>query len=394
MNSTQNPLESLNLEQLRERTSAKWQAFGPDVLPLWVAEMDVPLAEPVAETLRGVIERGDTGYPQTAAYAEAFAAFADRRWGWQPDVSQIRAVPDVMRGVVESIKIVGELADTVIVSSPVYPPFYMYPVSAGRRVVEAPLGADGRLDFDMLEESFNLRTMGGQATYLLSNPHNPTGTVHTRKELEQLAALAQRFNIRVVSDEIHAPLVHSDHEFTPYLTVDPRGYSVISASKAFNLAGLKAGLLIAGDGAVAELNQLPPEVAQGPSHVGVLAHTAAFNAGDAWLDALLEGLESNRELLDSLLPKHLPQVTWHKPEATYLAWLDFTSYGFDDDEPTPGTETPIQGPAGRLLKEASVALTAGHPFGTGGQGKARLNFATSQAIITEAVERMGAALER
>lgn len=394
MNSTQNPLESLSLENLRQRTSAKWKAFDPDVLPLWVAEMDVPLAEPVAETLRGVIERGDTGYPQTMAYAEAFAAFAERRWGWQPQLSQIRAVPDVMRGVVESIRIVGELADTVIVSSPVYPPFYMYPVSADRRVVEAPLGSDGRLDFDMLEESFNLRTMGGQATYLLSNPHNPTGTVHTRKELEQLAALAQRFNIRVVSDEIHAPLVHSGHEFTPYVSVDPRGYSVISASKAFNLAGLKAGLLIAGEGAVSELAQLPPEVAHGPSHVGVLAQTAAFTSGEAWLDALLEGLEANRELLDSLLTKHLPQVSWHKPEGTYLAWLDFTAYGFDDDEPTAGVETPIQGPAGRLLKEAKVALTAGHPFGEGGQRKARLNFATSQAVLTEAVERMGAALER
>ena len=298
-----------------------------------------------------------------------------------------------MRGIVESIKIVGEVADTVIVSSPVYPPFYMYPVSAGRRVVEAPLGADGRLDFEMLEESFNLRTIGGQATYLLSNPQNPTGTVHTRKELEQLAALAQRFNIRVVSDEVHAPLVHSGHDFTPYVTVDPRGYSLTSASKAFNLAGLKAGLLIAGDDAVAELDLLPAEVGYGPSHVGVLTHTAAFNHGDAWLDALLAGLGENVELLDSLLTQHVPQVSWRKPEATYLAWLDFHGYGFDDDEPTPGAESPIQGPAGRLLKEAKVALTAGHPFGEGGQGRARLNLATSQAIITEAVERMGAALE-
>lgn len=393
MNTTQNPLEALTLEQLRQRTSAKWQAFGADALPLWVAEMDVPLADPVAETLREAVERGDTGYPQTQPYVEAFAEFAARRWGWAPRLEQIRAVPDVMRGMVEAIKIVGELADTVIVSSPVYPPFYMYPVSADRRVVEAPLGADGRLDFDMLEEAFNLRTMGGSATYLLANPHNPTGATHTRRELEQLAALAERYGIRVVSDEIHAPLVHSAHQFNSYVSVDPRGYAVTSASKAFNLAGLKAGLLIAGDAVVSELDQLPPEVAHGPSHMGVLTHTTAFNEGDAWLDALLEGLESNRELLDSLLKKHLPQLRWNKPDATYLAWLDFSAYGFDDDVPTPGVETPIQGPAARLLQEAGVALTAGHPFGEGGQGKARLNFATSQAILTEAVERMGAALE-
>ncbi|MGO1550069.1 MAG: MalY/PatB family protein [Nesterenkonia sp.] len=393
MDTTQNPLEALSLEQLRRRTSAKWQAFGADALPLWVAEMDVPLAEPVAETLRGIIERGDTGYPQTQPYIEAFAAFAARRWGWQPRPEQIRAVPDVMRGMVEAIKIVGELADTVIVSSPVYPPFYMYPVSADRRVVEAPLGADGRLDFDTLEDAFNLRTIGGSATYLLANPHNPTGAAHTRRELEKLAALAERYGVRVVSDEIHAPLTHSDHDFTSYVSVDPRGYAVTSASKTFNLAGLKAGVLIAGEDAVSELDQLPPEVAHGPSHVGVLAHTAALNEGDAWLNALLAGLESNRQLLGSLLKKHLPEVRWHMPDATYLAWLDFSAYGFDDDEPTPGVETPIHGPAARLLKDADVALTPGHPFGQGGQGRARLNFATSQAIITEAVERMGAALE-
>ncbi|WP_300345212.1 aminotransferase class I/II-fold pyridoxal phosphate-dependent enzyme [Nesterenkonia sp.] len=394
MGEQQNPLEVLSIDQLRERTSAKWQAFGPDVLPLWVAEMDVPLAEPVAQALRRVVELGDTGYPQPQAYAEAFASFAGRRWGWQPQLSQIRAVPDVMRGVVEAIKIVGELTDTVIVSSPVYPPFYMYPVSAGRRVVEAPLGADGRLDFEMLEESFNLRTIGGQATYLLANPHNPTGTVHTRAELEQLAELAKQYGIRVVADEIHAPLVHAGAEFTPYVSVDPRGYSVVSASKAFNLAGLKAGLLVAGEDAADELDQLPPEVAHGPSHVGVLTHTAALAEGDAWLDALLAGLESNRRLLGQLLEEHLPQVGFTAPEATYLAWLDFSAYGFDDDAPTPGVETPIHGPARLLLEKAQVALTAGHPFGEGGQRRARLNFATSEAILTEAVQRMGAALER
>lgn len=394
MNSTQNPLESLSLDQLRERQSAKWQVFGPDVLPLWVAEMDVPLAEPVAQTLHEVAARGDTGYPRPDAYIEALRDFSARHWGWQISPSQVRPVRDVMNGVVHALRLVGELADTVIVSSPVYPPFFLYPVTAGRRVVEAPLGADGRLDFEMLEESFNLRTIGGQATYLLSNPHNPTGAVHTRAELEQLAQLAGDYGIRVVADEVHAPLVYGDAEFTPYLTVDPRGFSLMSASKAFNLAGLKAGLLIAGEEAVAELDDLPPELGHGPSHAGVLTHTAAFTDGDPWLDALLAGLESNRDLLGSLLRTHAPEVMWTAPQGTYLAWLDFSAYGFDDDEPTPGVESPINGPARQLLDRGKVALTPGHPFGEGGQRRARLNFATSEAVLTEAVERLGAALER
>lgn len=393
MGDVQNPLEILGLEQLRRRQSIKWRAFGEEVLPLWVAEMDTPLADPVARALQQMIELGDTGYPHTGPYVDAFRQFAQQRWNWSPSRHQIRPVRDVMTGAIEALKLVGELWDTVIVSSPVYPPFFMYPVSAGRRVVEAPLGADGRLDFDMLEESFNLRTTGGQASYLLSNPHNPTGVAHTKKELERLAQLAADYGVRVVADEIHAPLVYSDAAFTPYLTVDPRGYSVMSASKAWNLAGLKAGLLIAGEEAAAELAGLPPETSHGPSHAGVVAQTAAYSEGQDWLDAAVSGLEANRSLLLELLADAAPEVQVAAPESTYLAWLDFSAYGFDD-EPNGGAETPVLGPAKHLLAEAQVALTPGHAFGTGGERHARLNFAASQAVLTEAVQRMGAALER
>ncbi|TLP74329.1 MalY/PatB family protein [Nesterenkonia sphaerica] len=393
MSDAQNPLEVLGLEQLRRRRSMKWRTFGDDVLPLWVAEMDTPLAAPVAEALQEMIELGDTGYPHTGPYVEAFLQFAQQRWGWAPRSSQVRPVRDVMTGVAEALKLVGELWDTVIVSSPVYPPFFTYPVSAGRRVVEAPLGPDGRLDFDMLEESFNLRTTGGQATYLLSNPHNPTGAVHTKQELQRLAQLAADYGVRVVADEIHAPLVYSEATFTPYLSVDPHGYSVMSASKAWNLAGLKAGLLIAGSEAASELADLAPEASLGASHAGVVAQTAAYAQGQDWLDAVIAGLEENRSLLMRLLSESAPEVTVTVPESTYLAWLDFSAYGFDD-EPEGGTESPLQGPAKHLLTEAGVALSPGHAFGTGGQRHARLNFATNRAVLTEAVQRLGAALSR
>lgn len=393
MSQLPNPLEQLSLDQLRQRRSAKWRAFGDDVLPLWVAEQDVPLAEPVAQSLHRAVELGDTGYPFSGEFAESLSEFASARWNWKPALTQIRPVRDVMTGVVEALKLVTDLADTVIVNSPVYPPFFNYPRSAGMRVVEAPLGADGRLDLQMLEESFNLRTLGGSAAFLLCNPHNPTGVVHTREELEQVAQLAEKYGIRVVADEIHAPLTY-DAEFVPYLSVDPRGYSVMAASKAWNLAGTKAGLLVAGEEAVPELSGLPREAAHGASHFGVIAQTAAYREGGDWLQALLAGLDSNRRLLGELLSDHLPELTWTAPQGTYLAWLDFSAYGFEDDVAEGGEEAPIKGPAKFLLQQAKVALTAGHPFGTGGERHARLNFAASQQTITQAVERMGAALRR
>ena len=393
MSQLPNPLEQFSLDELRQRRSAKWRAFGDDVLPLWVAEQDVPLAEPVAQALHRAVELGDTGYPFSGEFSASLSEFAAARWDWKPEMKQIRPVRDVMIGVVEALKLVTYLADTVIVNSPVYPPFFNYPRSAGLRVVEAPLGGDGRLDLEALEESFNLRTLGGSAAFLLCNPHNPTGAVHTREELEQVAQLAEKYGIRVVADEIHAPLVY-DGEFVPYLSVDPRGYSVMSASKAWNLAGTKAGLLVAGEDVVSELSELPHEAAQGPSHFGVMAQTAAYREGGEWLDALLAGLDSNRRLLGELIDEHLPELEWITPEGTYLAWMDFSAYGFADDVAEGGIESPIRGPAKFLLKEAKVALTAGHPFGEGGERHARINFAASQQTLTQAVERMGAALHR
>jgi cysteine-S-conjugate beta-lyase len=392
-----NPLEQLTLEDLRARTSMKWRAHPADVLPLWVAEMDVVLAEPVADALRSAVDRGDTGYPIGSAYAEALADFADRRWGWSGvAVGRTAIVPDVMLGIVEVLRLITGPGDTVVVSAPVYPPFYAFVTHGDRHIVEAPLGADGRIDLGVLDERFSrARAQSRRVAYLMSNPHNPTGVVHSRPELEGIAELAQRHAVRVVSDEIHAPLVLPGATFTPYLSVDgaENGFAVTSASKAWNLAGLKAALALAGPEAAADLANLPEEVSHGPSHLGILAHTAALRHGEPWLDALLAGLHSNRELLGSLLAEHLPHVRWIEPEGTYLAWLDCRDLGLHeaDDDGGPGIVTELAGPARFFLDEARVALSSGHVFGAGGAGHVRLNFATSQAILTEAVARMGRA---
>ncbi|OBG98487.1 cystathionine beta-lyase [Mycobacterium sp. E3251] len=394
---TFNPLEELTLEQLRLRTSMKWRAHPADVLPLWVAEMDVMLAPTVAETLRTAIDNGDTGYPCGTALAEAVSQFASERWQWHDlDVAHTAIVPDVMLGAVELLRLVTDRGDAVIVNPPVYAPFYAFVTHDGREVVEAPLNAEGRIDLDALAQAFaNARAKGGNVAYLLCNPHNPTGSVHTADELGAVAELARRFGVRVVSDEIHAPVVLSGSRFTPYLTVPgaENAFALTSASKAWSLSGLKAALAIAGPEAVADLRRMPEEVSHGPSHLGVIAHAEAFRTGGEWLDDLLRGLDRNRTLLGDLVAEHLPKVKYQWPQGTYLAWLDCRELGFTEDAADGlAVVADLSGPARWFLDHARVALSSGHVFGTGGAGHVRLNFATSGAILTEAVSRMGRAL--
>lgn len=393
-----NPLEQLTEQDLRTlRTSVKWRAFPEDVLPLWVAEQDSVLAEPVVQAVTGAMQRGDTGYVASGReYAEALASFATDRWGWTVDTQQTAIMPDVMIGVTEVLRLLTEPGDAVVVNCPVYPPFYAFVRSMGRRIIEAPLTEEHRIDPDALAEAFGAATRGGgRAAYLLCSPHNPTGTLHTATELTQVAALADAHGVRVVADEIHAPLVFPGATFVPFLSVPggERAISLMSASKGWNLAGLKAALAVAGPEAAADLARLPEEVGHGASHVAEIAHVAAYHDGGLWLDALLEGLDANRRLLTDLLAEHLPTVRYHPGEATYLAWLDCRALGLDEGvEPDPGLVTLRTGSAAFFAQQAKVGLSAGPAFGTGGVGRVRLNLATSQAVLTEAVQRMGRAV--
>ena len=363
----QNPLEQLSIEQLRQRTSAKWHYYPADVLPMWVAEMDVPLAEPIAQGLRHAVEIGDTGYAAGHAYAHALKDFAAARWGWDGfPADSAKSVPDVMMGIVEVLRLISEPGDPVVVNCPVYPPFYAFVTHAGRRVVESPLTEEGRIDLHRLEDTFRALN---RAVYLLSSPHNPTGAVHTREELTAVAGLARTYGVRVIVDEIHAPLALPGAQFVPYLSVpgSEDAFSVLSASKAWNLAGLKAALAVAGPEAQSDLDSTPEEVAHGAS----------------------------RTLLARLLGEHLPAIRWRTPDATYLAWLDARALGLHDEGSAgPGVVSELEGPARYFLDQARVALSSGHVFGTGGSGHVRLNFATSQANLLEGLERMATALTR
>ncbi|MBB5867673.1 cystathionine beta-lyase [Allocatelliglobosispora scoriae] len=372
-----NPLDRLTLDELRSRTSEKWRRYPPDVLPVFVAEMDADLARPVTAALRQAIERGDTGYAFGTDYAEALAGFAAERWGWRFDIAQARPVADVITGVVEAVRLISDVGAGVVVNPPVYHPFFPTIEHMERRVVEAPLGPDGRIDFATLEAAFQ---EPGNGAYLLCNPQNPTGAVHTRDELTRVAELAHAYRVRVVADEIHAPLVLAGAAFTPYLDVDPAGLSIMSASKAWNLAGMKAAILVAGTEALGDLARLPEIASEATSHFGVVSHVAALRHGGPWLDEVLAAIDGNRRLLGELLGRELPQIGYRQPEGTYLAWLDCRGLGIDGD------------PAAFFLQRGRVALVAGELFGTGGAGHVRLNIGTSPAVIREAVRRMATAL--
>ncbi|GAA5195837.1 aminotransferase class I/II-fold pyridoxal phosphate-dependent enzyme [Rugosimonospora acidiphila] len=387
----------LSLDDLRRRTSMKWRRFPPEVLPAWVAEMDVPLAEPIARALTDAIALGDTGYPAGTGYAEALADFAASRWGWTIDVGRTAIVPDVMLGIVEVLKLITGPGDAVVVNSPVYPPFYQFVEHLDRRVVEAPLTAGHRIDPVTLEAAFAEATSAGAtsgegtgpgggraAAFLLCSPHNPTGTVHTRDELTTVAALADRYRMRVVADEIHAPIVYPGATHLPYLSLPGTddAFSLLSASKAWNLAGLKAAVAVAGPASAKDLARMPEEVSHGPSHLGVIAHCAGLWHGRDWLDALLAGLDDNRRLLGDLLAERLPGIGYRAPEGTYLAWLDCRALDLPAD------------PAEVFLERGRVAVNSGADFGTGGAGHVRLNLATSPELLTEVVDRMAAAIDR
>ncbi|WP_456786249.1 MalY/PatB family protein [Cellulomonas sp. P5_C5] len=378
--------DTVPLDLLRRRTSEKWRHYPPDVLPLFVAEMDVPQPEPVVRAVTDAMRLGDTGYPSGSAYAEAMAAFAADRWDWTVDVAATRLVPDVMLGAVELLRLVTGPGDTVVISPPVYPPFATFVDHAERRLLDAPLGPDGRLDLESLDRAFGQATASGRrAAYLLCHPHNPTGTLHTAAELRAVGELAGRHGVRVVADEIHAPIVLGPgSRFVPTTTQIPDAIALHSASKAFNLAGLRAAVAVPGPEAVADLARLSAVVADGVTHLGALAQLTAYREGGAWLDEVLAGLRHNQVLVADLLTELVPAAVWSPPEATYFAWIDLRAL----DTVRAGAD-----PARLALHRGRVALNPGPTFGLGGAGFVRLNLAASTSVLTEAVTRLARALE-
>ena len=371
----------LNLPEsvLRERTSMKWRTFAPDILPLWVAEMDVEQHPAVQEALVDAVRRGDTGYPSGRAYAEAYAALVAARWGADVAPDQIRRSGDVMNAMLAVL--LGNTAegDHIVINPPIYPPFRQIVTGYGRQITEVPLAGDGRLDVDGLEAAFT----GPErpTAYLLCSPHNPNGTLHTPTELATVGRLCSEHGVLLVVDEIHAPLVDPGETFTSVLALEDAQEALVafSAGKGWNLAALKGGVLVRGTRAKAPFDRLPPLTHQSTGHLATIAHTAALTHALDWVDELMVEVAANKALLVRLVDEMLPGVIYTPSPATYLAWIDCTGLA-------------LPRPRQHFLTQAKVALNDGADFAADRSQFVRMNLAASPQIITEAVERMAASL--
>ncbi|MFC4242062.1 MalY/PatB family protein [Gryllotalpicola reticulitermitis] len=376
---------ALPLPQLRRsRSSIKWRRYPEDVLPLFVAEMDFGVAPEVIEAVTDALAAGDTGYLDgPGPLAPAFAAFAEDSWGWRVDPGHVHLATDVTVGVVETLRLVVPRAGgSVVITPPVYSPFYEMVGETGARLVEVPLleASDWSLDLAGLETAFR----AGVDAMILCHPHNPTGRTHDRATLEALARLAAAHDVVIVSDEVHATLAHPGTDFAPFAPIASAAgalsVTVTSASKGWNLAALKCAVIVAADArAEALLTGLPDELAARTSILGLHANLAALGA-TAWRDAAVAQITRNIELLGSRLATEAPSVSLVRPDAGYLVWLDFRATGLGDD------------PAVSLREIGRVAFNSGPSFGAPGRGFVRANLACDPATVAEAVHRIAASI--
>jgi cystathionine beta-lyase len=384
-------LDDLDLTLLKSRLGEKWNTYPPDILPAWVAEMDFPLAEPIRVVLERAVDRWDLGYPINPAdtgLRECFSERMQRLYGWQPDPERVEILSDVVQGLYIGVQAYSEPGDGAIVQSSIYPPFFDAVRETGRRFVEhhtaAPdAGAQGyELDLDRLREASDARTR----LLLFCNPHNPSGRVFRRSELEGLAELACERNWIVLTDEIHQDLLFGGCEHIPFASlgeeVAARTVTLTSATKAFNIPGLRCSVAHFGSAALHQrFNEVVPRHTRGGiGLLGLYASLAAWRHCDPWLAEVRSYLEANRDFVTQFLAREIPEIAFAPPESTYLAWLDCRALELEP------------GPAPFFYRHAKVALSDGRNFGKGWEGWARLNFATSRSLLSQILESLAKAV--
>ncbi|MGR8919994.1 MAG: MalY/PatB family protein [Gammaproteobacteria bacterium] len=379
-------IDDISEAALRRRRGEKWSRYGSEVLPAWVADMDFPVAEPVREAIEARVDAGDLGYPLSVRHSgmrELFCQRVEARFGWAVRADDVLVINDVVQGLYLGLQTLTERAAGVIINTPIYPPFMQAVSETQRRTLRCPLvrGA-GRyeIDFDALEAA-----AADASALMFCNPHNPCGRAFEQDELERVAAICCRHDLVVLSDEIHADLVLDDKPHVPLAAIDAevaaRTVTLMSASKAFNIAGLCLAFAHFGSaGLRRRFESMPAHVRGGTNALSLAAVRAAWTAGQPWQDTVLERLRANRARVTEFVATRWPAVRHHPPEATYLAWLDLGALGL---EPTPQRY---------LLEHARVALSEGSSFGVEGDGFVRLNFATSPAILDAILARLDTAL--
>ncbi|TDB96424.1 aminotransferase class I/II-fold pyridoxal phosphate-dependent enzyme [Actinomadura sp. 7K534] len=383
--------EDLDISWLRRKEGVKWRRVGRDVLPAWIADMDFPVAEPIRAAISETVLRGDLGYPTWSNWmgasplAEPFTRRMIELHHWRPRPEWVRNFGDVVQAIQVVLRLTTRPGDAIALHTPNYPPILKSITMMGRRVLPSPLERSGdgwAFDPERLEREV---AAAGCRTLIVVNPHNPTGRVYTTAELEALAGIALRNDMLVIADEIFADLAYPPHRHVPLASLSPdiaaRTVTLTSATKAFNIAGLRCAVAHVGPAGLREtLDGLPPDYFGIVDVLGVEATRAAWDAGGPWLAALMDHLAANRDLIADALAARAPGIGYRPPQATHLAWLDCRSLGTATD---PGVF---------FREKAKVELSSGESYGPGGTGFARLNFATSASILSEILNRMAEAV--
>lgn len=380
-------IDDLSIEHLRAREGEKWSHYPADVLPAWVADMDFEIAPEIRRAIEQRVANSDCGYPVAAADSglpEILAARVREQFDWHIEAGQVDLFNDVVQAIYFGLSSFAEPGEGVIIQTPIYPPFIGATEVTQRRLVLSPLsiGANGfEIDFDKMRAQIDASTK----ILLLCNPHNPSGRCFTHAELQSLGEIAVAHDLTIISDEIHADLVYAPNRHIPIASVSEeiaaRTVTLMSASKAFNIAGICMAFAIYGSPKLrTRMNTVPHHIRGGVSALSVAAVSAALSQAQAWLDEVRAYLHSNRDYLSAHAAQAWPEAIHFSPEATYLSWFDFSAYHLQPD------------PYRFFLKDAKVALGDGARFGQGGEGCARINFATSRALLEQIVERIDRSL--
>jgi cystathionine beta-lyase len=383
------PYDFDRIIERRNTESNKWHKYPPDVLPLWVADMDFASPEPVIRALRERVEHGVFGYGvEQPEFHQVMHDRFRKRFGWTVEPEAMVLMNGVIPAFNTACRAFAGSGDGVLMMLPVYPPILRLPDNVGMSRDGASLirGADGRysIDFEAVERAITPRTR----MFLLCNPHNPVGRVFTREELLRLAEICLRHDLIICADEGHADLIYNRSRHVPIASLDPeieaRTITLLAPSKTFNLAGLKSSVAVVPNQALREkFMAARVDMVQAANILGYTAMLAAYRDGQPWLDELLRYLESNRDFLVKYVRSNFPKIEMGVPEGTYLAWLDCRKASI------PGND-----PFTFFLESGRVAFNDGMTFGRGGEGFVRLNFGCPRALLVQGLERMGAALAR
>lgn len=388
-----------NFDELTDRrhtSSMKWDGEGDDadVIPLWVADMDFRTAPAVVEALRKRVDQGIFGYVSVPdSYYDALIRWNRTRHGWEIDRDRVIYTSGVVPALSAIIKGLTNPGEGVILQTPAYNCFFSSirnnkcrQIDNPLRKITTPTGFTYEIDFESLE---TLASDPTNTLMILCNPHNPSGRVWTRDELERVAEICRRHNVRVVSDEIHCELVHPGaRAYTPYAIIDKNSIVCVSPSKAFNTAGLQIANIICPD----EETQRRIDRAINDNEVcdvnpfGVIGLQAAYNAGGEWLDELNNYLDANRLLLRSNFSSHFPQMQICEAEATYLAWIDVSALSING-RPADGDSITDY-----LLHNAKVRVASGSTYGD--SSCIRINYACPHARLEEALIRINENLDK